>query len=391
MPVRTGLRPDVVENFAHTDTDAKVSTHRWRATKFPTSVTPTPADAPYEAPYAGACERIFLDFSAAEVVFATVEDAGANRKSRIKPKNIGLRRPSRAVWKNSWKFYATKQPLLPKTIVGALLRRSPLAHTIDNFLQMVAQMRKNKRRRHPQARATPWLAADIVVWSQRAGGHCLQCGAPFGNKRCLVVSCGTVQKEGRRCLGCANLDSMAFLPAGDARLTRRASIHSSRRAVVVRKRGKYIERCGILVAPAALLQACDEYDTAAPAACFRPIAGTKIILPPHPLARLISPEGERHQVAEARAQNQTPPRSQQSASCIEGRAPPRAASGSLSVKQIARLICEAYPDCDASRAREVARFALNHPDAEQMLANLRVPGNIGLLVSRYLRRRHADR
>lgn len=255
---------------------------------------------------------------------------------------------------------------------------------------MVTRMRKNRRhRRAPSGtnRKTPWLAGDIVVWSQRGGGHCVQCGAQFGNKRCLTVACGEERKGGRRCLACANLTSLAFLPAGDARLTRRASMHSARRAVVVRKRGKYVERCGILVAPTAILQACDEYAVEVPAACFKRIAGSKTILPPDPPIALRPAKRAQPPGARPTAQPSPPAgRTNRPAPCAQ----PPAAPGRYTEKQIAKLIRAAFPDCHATRASEVARFALNHPDAEQLLQNLGAPGRIGLLVSRYLRRRHVD-
>jgi hypothetical protein len=62
------------------------------------------------------------------------------------------------------------------------------------------------------------------------------------------------------CLACAALADLEYLPAGDMALTRRATKHSARLAVVVRfsrARGRY-ERQGILVEPAALEKAEQE-------------------------------------------------------------------------------------------------------------------------------------
>ena len=62
------------------------------------------------------------------------------------------------------------------------------------------------------------------------------------------------------CIACAKMDDLEFLPAGDTALTRRATKHSGRAAVVVRfsrSRGRY-ERQGILVEPAALERAEEE-------------------------------------------------------------------------------------------------------------------------------------
>jgi hypothetical protein len=77
------------------------------------------------------------------------------------------------------------------------------------------------------------------------------------------VGCGgsgsllSMEDAGPLCMGCADLDHLIFLPAGDAALSRRARKASRLAAVVVRfsrSRGRY-ERQGILVEEAALRQA----------------------------------------------------------------------------------------------------------------------------------------
>ena len=63
-----------------------------------------------------------------------------------------------------------------------------------------------------------------------------------------------MESAGPACLRCVGLDDLAFLPAGDAKLTRRVKANSARYAVVVRFskiRGRY-ERQGLLVEPRAL-------------------------------------------------------------------------------------------------------------------------------------------
>jgi hypothetical protein len=63
-----------------------------------------------------------------------------------------------------------------------------------------------------------------------------------------------MEDAGPHCLGCADLDHLVFLPAGDAALSRRARKASTLSAVVVkfsRSRKRY-ERQGILVEPEAL-------------------------------------------------------------------------------------------------------------------------------------------
>ena len=66
-----------------------------------------------------------------------------------------------------------------------------------------------------------------------------------------------MENPGPACLRCAGLDDLEFLPAGDALLTRRAKMKSSRCAVVVRfsrSRRRY-ERQGLLLEPQALTEA----------------------------------------------------------------------------------------------------------------------------------------
>ena len=66
-----------------------------------------------------------------------------------------------------------------------------------------------------------------------------------------------MEDAGPLCLGCADLDHLVFLPAGDAALSRRARKASRLSAVVVRfsRARKRYERQGILVEEAALEQA----------------------------------------------------------------------------------------------------------------------------------------
>jgi type II secretory pathway component HofQ len=66
-----------------------------------------------------------------------------------------------------------------------------------------------------------------------------------------------MEDAGPLCMGCADLDHLVFLPAGDAALSRRARKASRLSAVVVRfsRARKRYERQGILVEEAALRQA----------------------------------------------------------------------------------------------------------------------------------------
>jgi hypothetical protein len=99
-----------------------------------------------------------------------------------------------------------------------------------------------------------------VVWiSHREGERCAGCGADVGRGTLIVITA----ELGVRCLGCAGLADLEYLPSGDTALTRRALALSPRSAVVVelsRARTRH-ERRGVLVetpAIAAARHACEE-------------------------------------------------------------------------------------------------------------------------------------
>ncbi len=92
-------------------------------------------------------------------------------------------------------------------------------------------------------------APDLVVVSALKSWACAECS---GTGDFL-----TMDDAGPLCLSCADLDHLAYLPAGDAALTRRAKKASGLSAVVVRfsrSRRRY-ERQGVLVEEEALDQA----------------------------------------------------------------------------------------------------------------------------------------
>ena len=103
---------------------------------------------------------------------------------------------------------------------------------------------------------------DLVVFMKvNEEGNCEECGVELAKNSLLF-------KENNKtlCLGCADLDHLVFLPAGDAAVTRRSRKCSLLSAVVVRfsrSRGRH-ERQGLLVAPAALIKAEDECAADAP-------------------------------------------------------------------------------------------------------------------------------
>src|SRR5258708_5434073 len=96
---------------------------------------------------------------------------------------------------------------------------------------------------------------EIVVFKVRRDTKCRECSDDLGGGRMLRR-----EGDGVLCLACADLDSLEFLPTGNAALTRRARKFSTLQAVVVewsRSRKRY-ERQGVLVEPAALLKAEEE-------------------------------------------------------------------------------------------------------------------------------------
>ena len=99
---------------------------------------------------------------------------------------------------------------------------------------------KKRERLAKKASHDPELNVDWI---------CHRCGGTGG----MLM----VETPGPACLRCVGLDDLAYLPAGDASLTRRAKAKSTRYAVVVRfsrTRRRY-ERQGLLVEPQALADA----------------------------------------------------------------------------------------------------------------------------------------
>jgi hypothetical protein len=92
-------------------------------------------------------------------------------------------------------------------------------------------------------------APDLVVISPRADWTCATCQ---GTGDLLLM-----QDDEPRCMSCARMDHLVFLPAGDAKVTRRAHQASELCAVVVRfsRTRKRYERQGLLVEPTALTAA----------------------------------------------------------------------------------------------------------------------------------------
>jgi len=105
---------------------------------------------------------------------------------------------------------------------------------------------KKRERLAEKASRPPEL---VVVQPLNAEWRCHRCG---GTGDLLMM-----ENPGPACLRCVGLDDLAFLPAGDALLTRRVKVKSTRYAVVVRfsKTRRRYERQGLLVEPQALADA----------------------------------------------------------------------------------------------------------------------------------------
>ena len=121
------------------------------------------------------------------------------------------------------------------------------------------ELSEAKRRRLTERESA---APDLVVIAALGDWTCSACGRTGD----LLI----MEGPGPLCLGCADLDHLVFLAAGDAALTRRAKRASGLSAVVVRfsrSRRRY-ERQGVLVEEQALVhaeQSCLADDDAPPA------------------------------------------------------------------------------------------------------------------------------
>ncbi len=95
-----------------------------------------------------------------------------------------------------------------------------------------------------------------LVWISHKDAMCAACGAELAQGKFMAID----RAQGSRCLKCAGLDGLVFLPSGDAALTRRAIARSSRSAVVLKfsRARKRNERQGVLVEESAIKQAESE-------------------------------------------------------------------------------------------------------------------------------------
>ncbi len=109
------------------------------------------------------------------------------------------------------------------------------------------ELSERKRSRLAERQSRPPV---LVVISPVNDFTCSACGS-------LREGLLMMEDAGPVCLGCADMDHLAFLPSGDAALTRRAKANSGLSAVVVRfsRARKCYERQGILIEEAALVRA----------------------------------------------------------------------------------------------------------------------------------------
>ena len=102
---------------------------------------------------------------------------------------------------------------------------------------------------------------DTAVFLLTQDEPCAECKAAVPSGSMLYL-----EQRTPLCLDCADLGELEFLPSGDPAMTRRASKHSTLKAVVVQwnRRRKRYERRGTLVEPRAIALAEAECDADAP-------------------------------------------------------------------------------------------------------------------------------
>jgi hypothetical protein len=140
--------------------------------------------------------------------------------------------------------------IIPKT-------SPPDPRRLTNGLQKVG------RRRHSlgglgggkavEAGATSVRTERALVWVSHKDSHCSACQVPLGRGEFIAMD----RARGIRCLKCAGLGGLVFLPSGDVAVTRRAVAASGRSAVVLKfsRARRRNERQGVLVEESAVEQA----------------------------------------------------------------------------------------------------------------------------------------
>jgi hypothetical protein len=95
--------------------------------------------------------------------------------------------------------------------------------------------------------------SELKVFISSRESRCDACGEPLGSGAWITLA----GEHAARCLACAEIEHLVFLPSGDAALTRRARQQSTLSAIVLKwsKARKRYERQGVLVEEAALIAA----------------------------------------------------------------------------------------------------------------------------------------
>jgi hypothetical protein len=107
-----------------------------------------------------------------------------------------------------------------------------------------------------QATSSSTTTEELKVFISGRESQCDHCDRTLDRGSWITL----VPEAGARCLACADLDELVYLPSGNAALTRRARAQSALSAVVLkwsRSRKRY-ERQGLLVQEAALAKAESE-------------------------------------------------------------------------------------------------------------------------------------
>jgi hypothetical protein len=122
--------------------------------------------------------------------------------------------------------------------------------------EKILRIGENRMKERGKPSSSPADPEELKVFISGRESQCGQCGKTLLHGSWITL----VPEAGARCLACADLDELVFLPSGNAALTRRARAHSALSAVVLkwsRSRKRY-ERQGLLVQEAALTEAESE-------------------------------------------------------------------------------------------------------------------------------------
>lgn len=173
---------------------------------------------------------------------------------QTKPARVAEAMEALRAWAMEKQLHPTETQYVAQTPARPMLRFSSTGdETIERFYRTHwlsrDQSEKERGRIVAKANRAPEL---VVIQPLNTDWKCHRCGATGD----LLM----MEAPGPACLSCAGLDSLEFLPAGDAALSRRAKAASEVYAVVVRfsRSRKRYERQGLLVPPQALQKGWSE-------------------------------------------------------------------------------------------------------------------------------------